>query len=217
MSAAIFPYVFLRDGFVERLAYSTALAEQSGGRRVAQKLHAAGELVVSGSLLFPNDGGSWASLRAFFDARFGGFDPFLYKAQDKDAAAVLDSFTAVTSQVDFEATRRYVNTATVVVRKNGVEQTLTTDYTLKNESGGAYVLGTSTKLVVRFNSAPGNGVAVTVAYDFYYPMRFEMDELDAQDLIGGGVGGGSIANRTLVIRMRETGPGFSYAAAPNSL
>lgn len=215
--ATIFPYRFLRGGFREYLAHSTALHEQGGGRRVAQKLHASGELVAAGTLLFPNAGGSWASFTAFFAAAFGGYGSFLYKRQDLGAAATADAFVATTGQTDFTATLRYVDTTTLVVKKGGTTQTLTTHYTLRNESGGAYVLGISTRLVVHFLSAPGNGVAVTLDYDHYVPVRFEGDDLDDQELHAGGRGGAKVADRTISVRLRETGPGFSYADAPNTL
>jgi hypothetical protein len=216
MASAVFPYVFLRGGFIQTLAFRNALHEQSGGRRVAQKLHAAAELVVRGRLLFPNKGGSWHDFEDFWAARFGGYEPFLYKAQGAGAAEMADALVAAAAQIDFPATRRYVDTASLVVRKGGIVQTEGVHFTLKNESGAAYVLGTSAKLVVRFGVAPGAGVAVALAYDFYYPVRFEGDELDEQDLAVGGAPV-ALADRTVAVQLRETGPGFSYAAVPNVL
>lgn len=216
--ATIFPFVFLRNGFREYVAFRTAIHEQSAGRRVAQKLHAAGELVVRGSILFPNTGGDWADFSAFWEARYGGFGSFLYKRQDPGFEAVQDAYTAATSQTDFDATRRYVDVATIVVKKGGVTQTLTTHYTIENESGGAYVLGTSTKLVIAFVSAPGAGVAVTIDYEYYVPVRFEGDDLpDEQELHAGGRGSATIADRTVAVQLREAAAGASYASAPNSL
>lgn len=215
--ATIWPYAFAVRGFREGLAFATAIHEASGGRRVAQKLRAGGELTVRGLLVFPNGGGTYASFRAFWEARSGPYEPFLYRAQNPGAAAMADAFVATTGQVDFTATRRYVNTATLQVYKAGVLQTLTTHYTLQNESGGAYVLGTSTKLVVHFGAAPGNGVAVALAYEFYYPVRLEGDEPPEEDVDGGGRGSAVVADRRVSVAMRETGAGFSYAAAPNVL
>jgi len=219
MSSAIWPFTFQRRGFRERLSYRNAGHEQGAGRMVVQKLHAAGTLLVDGELLFPNDSGStWAALQAFWENRYGSYDTFLYKAQDAGNATIADSFTAVAAQTDFDCTRRYVDTSTVVVKKNGVTQTLTTHYTLENESGGAYVLGTSTKLVVAFGSAPGAGVTVTIDGEFYYPVRFaEDDMLSDQEGHARGVGPTSVANRQVRISMREAGPGYSYAATPNVL
>jgi hypothetical protein len=218
VAAVVFPFKFKRRGAREHLEFKTGVEEQGGGRRVTQKLRAAGELVVRGDILFPNDGGSWSDFKSFWEARFGGFDSFLYPRQDKNEDAQGDAFVAAAAQVDFAASRRYVDTASLVVKKNDVLQVVGVDYTLKNESGGAYVLGTSKKLLVRFGGAPGAGVAVALAYRFYYPMRFEGDDLlDSQDLIGAGFSGAAVANRTVHVEMRETGPGFSYALAPDSL
>ena len=216
--ATIFPFVFLRRGFREYLAYRTAVHEQGGGRRTAQKVHAAGELVVRGTLLFPNPGGAWRDFEAFWNARFGGFESFLYRPQNPGAAVMGDA-PAVESatQKDFVATRRYVDTATLVVRKNGLLQTLGVHYSVVNESGAAYVLGTSVKLVVRFANAPGTGATVTIAYEFLVPVRFEGDDLPSeQEMEAGGAGVAAVADRTVAVQMRETGPGFSYAAVPNS-
>lgn len=214
--ATIFPFVFLRAGFREYLAFRNSVSEQSGGRRVVQKLHAAAELVVRGRLLFPNKGGTWHDFEDFWAARFGGYEPFLYQAQNAGNGALVDALVAAAGQTDFAATRRYVDTASLVVRKGGIVQTEGVHFTLKNESGAAYVLGTSAKLVVRFGVAPGAGVAVALAYDFYYPVRFEGDELDEQDLAVGGAPV-ALADRTVAVQLRETGPGFSYAAVPNVL
>ena len=217
MATAIFPFTFLRAGFVQTLAFRNAVHEQSGGRRTLQKLHAAAELVVRGRLLFPNKGGTWRDFEDFWAARFGGYEPFLYKAQGAGAAAMADAFVAAAGQTDFTATRRYVDTATLVVRKNGVLQTAGVHYAVENEAGAAYALGASTKLVVAFAAAPGAGANVTLAYDFYYPVRFEGDELDDLDLEVGGGAGDALADRTVSVRLREAGPGWSYAAAPNAL
>ena len=216
--ATIFPFVFLRDGFREYLSFRNAVHEQGGGRRVVQKIHAAGEFVVRGTLLCPNQGGTSHDFETFWNARFGGFESFLYKPQSPGAKAMGDLFAAAVGQTDFVATRRFLDTTTLIVRKNGVLQTLGAHYTVVNESGGAYALGTSSRLVVRFAVAPGAGVPVSLAYDFYVPVRFEGDDLpDEQEwATGGGVGAG-LVDRTVRVQLRETGPGFSYAQVPNCL
>jgi hypothetical protein len=217
--ATIFSFVFLKKGYREYVAFSTAVYEQSGGRRTALKLHAAGEFVARGKMLFPNLGGSYGSFEAFWSAAFGGFGAFLFKPQNHGAAKVTDAIgTGDGSTKDFAATRRYVDAATLVVKVNGVVKTITTDYTLKDETGGAYALGTSAKLVVHFVTAPGATLPVVLTYDFYYPVRFEGDELpDSQEMEAGGLGGTNVADRTLEVHLREAGPGWSYASTPNAL
>jgi hypothetical protein len=219
VSTVLFPFTFLRRGFKEYLAFRNEVHEQGGGRRVLQKVHPAGELVVRGRLLFPLKGKVYADFEAFWSARFGGFDAFLYKPQNPGARFVHeDPEIDSGSQVDFTLVRRYVDTATLVVKKNGATQTPGTHYTVRNESGGAYALGTSTKCVVHFLSAPGLGADLDFDYEFLYPVRFEGDDLpDEQELEAGGAGGVAVADRIVAVRLRETGPGYSYAAAPNSL
>ena len=219
MSAAIFPFRFLKRGFREYLSFENAVHEQGGGRRILQKVHAAGELVVQGRLLFPQPGKVWRDFVTFWAVRFGGFDSFLYKAQNPGAKAVHeDPEIDSGSQVDFTLVRRFVDTATLVVKKNGATQTLGSNYTLRNESGGAYVLGTSKSCVVHFIIAPGGAANLDFDYEFYFPVRFEGDDLpDEQDLETGGGGSANAADRTVTVRMRETGPGYSYASAPTAL
>lgn len=213
----IWPFLLLRAGASERPVFRTAVSDLPG-RRVVQRLNPASELVVSGTLLFPQGAESWATFRAWWIARQGGFESFLYRPQSPGAADVTDSYVAAAAQVDFDLSRRYVDTATVVVRKAGVVQTPTTHYTLTNGSGGAYVLGTSPKLTVRFVSAPGAGVAVSVDYEHYVPMRFEGDDLlEDQEIHAGGAGGAGVADRSVTVQLRETGPGQSYAVVPDSV
>jgi hypothetical protein len=213
----IWPFRFLRRGFRETPTFRNVPHEQSAGRVVVQRMFAAERMRVAGMLLFPQAGGTYAALRAFWLARSGSFEPFLYAPQNPGAAAQVDDLTAVAAQVDFDASRRYVATGSVVVKKNGVTQTLTTHYTLKNESGGAYVLGTSTKLVVRFGVAPGAAAEIEISYTFYVPVRFVGDELGDEDIIGAGAGAAHIADRTVSVELEETGPGYSYAVAPSAL
>lgn len=212
----IWPFAFLRRGYKERPAFATY--ETPGpGRRVVQRLAAASTLVVEGAVLFPNAGGDYADFRAWWIARQGAFEAFLFKPQNRGEAAALDESTAATAQVDFDASRRYVDASTLVVKKNGVTQTLTTHYTLTNGSGGAYALGTSPKLTVRFVSAPGNGAEVTLGYEFYAPMRHVGDDLEGIEIHAGGAGAAGTADRVVMVSMRETGPGFSYAAVPDDV
>ena len=219
MATAIFLFTFLRSGFREYRAFRNAVHEQGGGRRTLQKLHAAGELVVRGTLLFPNKGGTYPDFEAFWNARSGGYEAFLYQPQNPGAKSMNDAPAVTTAtQKDFAATRRYVEVATLVVRKNGVVQTLGVHYSVVSESGGAYVLGTSSSLVVRFVTAPGMGATVALAYDFYVPVRFDGDDLpDDQELATGGGVGDALVDRTVSIRLQEAGPGWSYAATPNVL
>lgn len=213
----IWPFVFLRRGFRETPAFRNVPHEQSAGRTVVQRMFAAARLRVAGMLLFPQTGGTYSDLVEFWTARRGSFEPFLYQPQNPGAAAQVDELTAVAAQVDFDASRRYVDPASVVVKKDGVVQTLTTHYTLKNESGAAYALGTSSKLVIRFGVAPGAAAAIEISYRFYVPVRFVGDELGDEDLIGGGAGAAHIADRTVSVELEEAGPGYSYAVVPSAL
>lgn len=219
MSAAIFPFKLRRRGFREYLSMGTVVETFGAGRQVAQKVKPGGSLEVAGSILFPNPGGLWTDFVEFWEARNGPYDPFLYRRQDPGYGSMLDTPEIDSgAQTLFGASRRYVATASLVVRLDGNAKVLGVDYTVENESGGAYVLGTSTSLQVRFAVAPGLGHVVEFEYDFYYPVRFVGDDLpEEQELVTGGISGTKVADRTLQVRLRETGPGYSLANAPTAL
>jgi hypothetical protein len=219
MSDAVFEFRFLRRSFREYGAYRTEVYELPGGRRIMHELHAAEELVVRGTLLFPDlkTGKTFADFADFWRGRRGPADWFLYKAGNP-GAKLSSELPEIDSgvQVLFAASRRFVDTDTLVVSIDDVEQELGVDYTIENEAAGAYVLGTSNKLFVHFTDPPGLGVQIQLDYEFYYPVRFEGDEMIGdQELYGGGFGSAAVADRTVAVTMRETGPGFSYADAPN--
>lgn len=218
MSAAIFPFKFNRRGFREYLAFETAIDQMGAGREVAQKLKPGGVLVASGTIVFPK-GGTWTSFVQFWETQVGPYDPFLYRRQDPGYGATIDNPSVDSAgQTDFYATRRYVSTASLVVRVNGNVKVLGVDYVIQNEAGGAYVLGTSTALRVRFTVAPGLGAVIALEYDFYYPVRFLGDDTpEDQDIVTGGKSGPKVADRRLVVRLRETGPGYSLRDAPTAL
>ena len=55
--------------------------------------------------------------------------------------------------------------AQIVIKKAGVTQTVTTDYTISSSG------------LVTFTSAPANGAALTWTGEFDLPMRFDTDHL----------------------------------------
>lgn len=57
--------------------------------------------------------------------------------------------------------------STIVVKLNGVTQTVTTHYTLNASTG-----------VITFVTPPSNGVLITVTGEFDVPVRFDTDQLD---------------------------------------
>lgn len=73
-------------------------------------------------------------------------------------------------------TRRIVKpkSATAVIYKNAVLQTLTTHYTIDYTTG-----------IVTFVSAPTNGHSLTATFEFYVPVRFATDHFNPS--IGDGV------------------------------
>lgn len=96
----------------------------------------------------------------------GEYDTFLFK--DRMTAALNKSEfencgTGNASNLDFALDMKHVDASTLIVWKNGVQQTLTTHYTLINNN---------TTPTIRFVSAPANGHVIEATYEYYFPVRF---------------------------------------------
>lgn len=130
------------------------------------------------------DKSTFATLKNFFMARYGRAHSFRFKDfMDYQATAVLIG-TGDGSETQFQLKKLYTSgsrtysrvitkpvSGTVSLYLGGAEQT---------EGGGAdYTLNYATG-VVTFNSAVGNGVAVTWTGQFDCHCRFDTDTLDAR-------------------------------------
>lgn len=118
-------------------------------------------------------------LVGFFLARAGSFDNFNYTDPDDNAVTnqAFGTGNAVTTQ--FQLARTYagytepvfrVNGAPVI-KKNGVTQTVTTDYTINAEG------------LVTFTAAPGNTLPLTWTGSFYYRAHFVQDMADFENFM----------------------------------
>lgn len=110
---------------------------------------------------------------AFLRTIQGPFDTFLFReplVEFMYAVANTDADGAIGTgdgaETDFALNHVHIRASTLQVWKAGVLQTLTTHYTLEDNN---------TAPIVRFVLPPSGGQAITVAYEFYYPVRFITD------------------------------------------
>lgn len=120
-----------------------------------------------------------ATLMGFYNARQGSFDSFLFDAGADDntvtaqAIAVGDGATLA-----FQLVRALGNFVEPIfapnvvsaVRVNGVLKTAGVDYTVS-------AWGSATPGVITFAVAPGNTLAITADFTYYWPCRFMDDNL----------------------------------------
>ena len=76
------------------------------------------------------------------------------------------------SQTQFQLDKKFIVENTDVIKVGGVTKTRGVDYTINNDTG-----------VITFSSAPGNGLAITATYEFYYRCSFEQDNLELAEFL----------------------------------
>lgn len=117
-----------------------------------------------------------AQLAGFFNARKGRFDSFLYADADDYTVTGQTIGTGNGSATTFQLIRTFgsfiepvlaPNTVSAVYL-NGVQQM--SGWSVSN-------WGSATPGILTFSSPPGNGVAITADLTFYWPCRFEQDEM----------------------------------------
>lgn len=170
MSTSIFTFTVNRP-YREGIAHLTDVAAAQGGRSVRlAKFPASGLFVVrQAKLKFSSGAGlnSLATFRAFFDARQGRYDSFLYKAKLAEFNLVEGEAlgTGDASEDEFALDSKHIDASTLVVYVDDVEQ----------ESGYS-LTGNNTAPIVDFVTPPGVGEVVTADYEFYWPCVFQTDE-----------------------------------------
>lgn len=119
------------------------------------------------------------TLMAFFNARYGRFDSFLYT--DPNDYTVTDQPLGVGDGVEteFQLVRTMTGTGVSFVepvlapnvvtniKVNGVVKTPVVDYTVDSDTG-----------LLTFAVAPGNGLSITGTFTYYWRCRFLDDEMD---------------------------------------
>lgn len=123
----------------------------------------------------------------FFRARQGRAVGFRFKDWNDYAVTAGNIGTGDGSTTAFQLRKQYTSGAVTVNRTinkpvsgsltvyvDGVEQTLTTHYTVNTATG-----------VVTFVTAPGSGLAVTADFEFDVPVRFDTDFMDVAAMTNG--------------------------------
>lgn len=118
----------------------------------------------------------FAQLAGFFNQRQGRFDTFQYQDADDNSVTAQAIGTGDGSRTAFQLIRGFggfvepvlaPNTVSKVYL-NGVEQV--SGWSVSN-------WGSSSPGVITFSSAPGNGVAITADFSYYFPCRFTEDQV----------------------------------------
>ena len=126
------------------------------------------------------------NLLGFYNARQGGFDTFLYQDPDDYTVSSQSIATGDGSTTAFQLLRTLGGFSEPILAPNtggtiniylaGVKQT--TGYTVSG-------WGTTTPGVVTFTSAPGSGVAITADFAYYWPCRFDQDNVAFELFVNG--------------------------------
>lgn len=174
MSTTVWPFTWARP-YSERRSRLTTRLEGNTGIMVRRSEYGPhGLFLCTGRLVFPAGGKSIADWHEFIHAIEGGAESFLVKAHlSVHKTKTLESVgTGDGVTVAFALDCRYIDASTLLVYKDAVLQTLTTHYT---------VSGNNTAPIITFVSAPGNGLAITATYDYYYPVVLASDDAVPRD------------------------------------
>ena len=202
MSTAVFPFTFLRPYRERRVMETTRLDMNNGKRLVRAEFGTYGRMTIDAKVRLPYGGQTLATWIAFWLARQGGYDSFLvkchhtaHKTQTLEAVGTGPGTATV-----FLLDMKYVDASSLLVYKDAVLQTITTHYTFTLNN---------TAPTITFVSAPANGLPITATYDYYHPMRLEVDDLPPDDLHLTGVDATAIVG--LDVPLVETEPGAHRA------
>ena len=177
MSDSVFPVLpGLKWGIKRANQWKTLLQESVSGKELSVSLMTYPNRRYSLSYEFLRAGAEaeLQQLEAFFNARQGRHDTFLYS--DPDDSSVTDqsfgtgngstvAFPLVRTRGGYAEPVQSLNSAPVI-KVAGVTKTLTTDYTIS-------ALG-----VVTFVTAPAAGAALTWSGSYYWRCRFLRDEAE---------------------------------------
>ena len=161
--------------------WSTSRVDLGGDRTVVQKrsniVYPAYDVIVNYPAISTSDA---QTLWNFYKARRGGYEPFyIYNlAMVEISLAHVGEFCGIgdSSEDTFDIPGRETSDQTIYVA--GVEQTITTDYTISSGSGTSG----ADQIVFEAGSIPAAGSVVTVDFTGYLRIRvcFESDELNQE-------------------------------------
>ncbi|WP_207000750.1 DUF2460 domain-containing protein [Trinickia mobilis] len=188
MSNNVFPTLAgLGWSFVRTPIWSTLIQKTQSGRelRIANMANP----LYKWSLTFDvlrNSGGftELQTLMAFFNARQGSYDSFLFQDPDDNFVTAQQigtgdgsttTFTVLKSFGGFIEPVIYFNPSPApLVYLNGVSLSQPGNWSMSNDPG-----------TITFTAAPGAGVAITATYGYYYRCRFLADTCDFDKFMSG--------------------------------
>lgn len=119
----------------------------------------------------------WQTLAAFFNARQGGFDSFLYADADDNAVTDQAIGTGDGATAIFQLVRTLTGIGASFVEPI-IAPNVVTNVKINGvvQGGGTYTVNATTGQIT-FNAAPGAGLPITATFSYYWRCAFEDDEL----------------------------------------
>lgn len=192
MSNSIFPTLLGIDLAIKRSeVYATKIQTSASGKELRASFQSTPRYKWDMKLNFLRQAGyqtvqdEVALLGSFFTSMKGSWDSFLLTDKTDNAVVLQPIGTGTGALLTFQLCDELgvpikdVNgVASIYV--NGVVKTLTTDYTI------------SATGLVTFVAAPANGLVVTWSGAFYRRVRFDMDQLDLEQILDQCWSGGTV-------------------------
>lgn len=204
MSTSVFPFLFLAPeaggDFAESYVPVDEYEESQGGRGAAIARAASLRYAAAGTCILPDNSGNVPTdFWTFLAARSGRVDSFLFKGHGaafrishNESLGTAAGGGGETFALDY----KFVDSTTLRVFVGGVEQALTTDYSLSGNNSAPIITTTAS-----FDTG-----TVTAYYEFYQTVRFaEMPR--AQPRTGGAVSYGQQEIAAFTLALVETSPG----------
>lgn len=123
------------------------------------------------------------ALEGFFNQMKGRLDTFLYDDIDDDVVAAQALGVGDGVKTAFQLQRTLGGATMPVLAPHTISAVKLAGVT---QGGGAYsvsVWGAAVPGVVTFTAPPGNGVAVTADFSYYFPCRFADDKIDFEKFV----------------------------------
>ena len=120
----------------------------------------------------------FALLAGFFDLRQGAFDSFLYTDTDDNAVTGQAIATGDGTTTSFTLVRGFGGYAEPIFAPNVVSHVYLNGVSQSPSSYTVNGWGSAAPGTLVFTTAPGNGVAITADFTFYFPCRFAADQMD---------------------------------------
>jgi len=181
MSTSVLPsLVGLGFDVVRTPVWDTTVQQAINGMetRIARQTYPRWKWELSYTVLRSNAAyGELQQLAGFFNQRQGMFDTFLYTDADDNSVTSQSIGTGDGSTTVFQLVRTFGGFTEPMLAPNVVSHVYLNSVA---QSSGSYSVsnwGAASPGVLTFNSAPGSGVAITVDFTYYFPVRMSADNV----------------------------------------